>query len=208
MKIQRFVLRGAVALAAFGASVGLIELGNYVRTAFVSPKLKAETKRIELVREPPVYVHGEFKLPVVAAEPETTPDAPYVNEYGNNGEYYLIGKEPEGFEDFGWLSFTERDWDETLNRVVAVKPSGSINTNREFEFSRVNVTGKRIAAVTKTVKGISYQFDGKFVDEEIRLKSRNGEYFTTHVSLKGRLTKWRNGKRIAEAKVKFEMGGC
>jgi hypothetical protein len=56
---------------------------------------------------------------------------------------------------------------------------------------------------------VSYQFDGKFVDEEIKLKDEYGEEYTETVYLKGRLTKWRDGKKIAEAKVRFGIShGC
>lgn len=204
MKIQRFVLCCAVALAAFGASVGLFEMVRWLGGFSERLNVKVETPVFTLPPQvefkPAGFVNGPVRVP--------EPDEPYVNEYGNNGEYYIVGDPPKGFENFNSLSFTERDWNAKEERVVKVKPSGSINTKIEYEFSRVNVTGTRIAAVTKSVKGISYQFDGKFVSEEIKLKSRYGGTYTASVSLKGRLTKWRNGKMIAEAKLNFEMGGC
>jgi hypothetical protein len=41
------------------------------------------------------------------------------------------------------------------------------------------------------------------------LKDSSGEEYSVDAVLKGRLTKWRNGVKIAEAKVKFAMShGC
>ena len=80
---------------------------------------------------------------------------------------------------------------------------------KRFEFSWLNIANKRISFVTQSKKGVSYQFDGKFVEEEIKLKDENDEEYTEKVVLKGRLTKWRDGKKIAESKVKFsELFGC
>ncbi len=221
MKLQKIILCVAVALTAFGASLGLLEIGNYLRTAF--QPLKVEIKPPEPIVSP-VYAPEripEFKppvfTPVAEADPAEEPEEePF--DYGEGGDYYIIGdkpngygKKPKGFADLDYLSITTSDWDKKSEKVVRVKPSGSIVTpNKEFKFSWIDITGKRISLVTQTRKGISYQFDGKFIEEEeVKVKDENGEDYTETVVLKGRLTKWRNGVKIAEAKVKLAMShGC
>jgi len=214
MKLQKIILCVAVALTAFGASLGLLEIGNYIRTAF--QPLKAEVKSIEPIVSP-VYAPEripDFKPPVFTptaeANPEEEPEEE-LEDWGETGDYYIVGNKPKGFADFDWVSIVTNVYNEKLGKAVAVKPSGSIvtNTDKEFKSSWINIADKRISLVTKTRKGISYQFDGKFVEEEEIKVKVDGEEFTETVVLKGRLTKWRNGIKIAEAKVRLAMShGC
>ncbi len=216
MKLQKIILCVAVALTAFGASLGLLEIGNYIRTAF--QPLKAEVKPIEPI-VPPVYAPEripEFKPPVFtptaeadpADEPEAEPE-----DWGVTGDYYILGDNPKGFYDFRNISIWDREYSEKLGKVVSVKPDGIINIgntgNKEFNITWINITSRRISLVTQAKRGISYQFDGKFVEEETKLKTTTGEEYSEDVHLKGRLTKWRNGVKIAEAKVKLAVyHGC
>lgn len=217
MKLQKIILCVAVALTAFGASLGLLEIGNYIRTAL--QPLKAEVKTIEPIVSP-VYAPEripEFKppvfTPVAEADPAIEPaEEPF--DYGESGDYYIIGENPKGFADFENLAITTHDYSEKLEKAVRVKPTGSLVMKKEFKFAWINILtdrkSKRISFETQARKGISYQFDGKFIEEEeIKYKNANGEEFTDYVVLKGRLTKWRNGVKIAEAKVKLAMShGC
>jgi len=213
MKLQKFILCVAVALAAFGASLGLIELGNYVRTAFLAPKSSAEIKPARPIPAPTVIVppNAEFRLSTVlpASEPAEEPEY----EWSETGDYYIAGKNPKDFKEFDSLSIVTREWNDEKRRLVAVKPSGGVYTSsesdsQEYKFSAININGKRISIVTRERNGISYQFDGKFVDEKIKHTNADGYEYEADILLKGRLTKWRNGKKIAEAKVNLEMGGC
>jgi len=209
MKLQKIILCVAVSLTAFGASLGLLEIGNYLRTAFQPSKV--EIKPPEPFA-PIVYAPEripEIKPPVAEADPAIEPaEEPF--DYGESGDYYIIGKNPKGFADFENLAITTHDYSEKLEKAVRIKPTGSLVMKKEFKFSWINITNKRISFVTQTRKGISYQFDGKFIEEvEVKLKDDNGEEYTDYVVLKGRLTKWRNGIKIAEAKVRFALShGC
>lgn len=206
MKIQRFVLCSAVTLAAFGASVGLLEIVRWLG-AFSEPlKIKFETPVFTL---PP---RVEFKPADFVDKPANVePVEEY--EWSETGDYYFAGKTPKGFENFGSLSIVTREWNYDRDRFVAVEPSGSIQARQgtkylDYQFSAININGKRVSIVTQSVKGISYQFDGKFVEEKLEYKNAAGMEIIDEVVLKGRLTKWRNGKKIADAKVNFEVGGC
>jgi hypothetical protein len=208
MKLQKIILCVAVALTAFGASLGLLEIGSYLRAAF--EPLKVELKVPIPIRSPVVYPQRipDFKQPVFvpAEEPEEEPE-----DWAETGDYYIIGEKSKGFEDFEWLSVVTREYNEKLGKVVAVKPNGSAVTEKqEFKFSWINLTGKRISFITKSRKGVSYQFDGKFIEaEEIKQKTPSGDEYTIEAVLQGRLTKWRNGVKIAEAKVKLAIShGC
>lgn len=213
MKIQRFVLCCAVALAAFGASLGLLELGNYLREIFVSPKLSARIEPPQTISAPPTIVPptARFEIPVSVHENEPAEEPVY--EWSATGDYYIAGRNPKGFKEFDSLVIVTREWNDEKQKLVAVKASGAVYTRSgsdspEYEFSAININGKRISIVTRQRSGISYQFDGKFVDEKIKHTNADGYEYEADILLKGRLTKWRSGKMIAEAKVNLELGGC
>jgi hypothetical protein len=210
MKLQKIILCVAVALTAFGASLGLLEVGSYLRAAFQPDKREAQTVRP--IPAPTAIIQTLAAEPIKA--PETTP--PEVSnsveddascDIVETGDYALYGKAPKGFEDFDTLNITARVYTDDYPDGIAVKPQGALFMKKEFRFSRTNINVKRISFVTKSRQGVSYQFDGKFVEEKVTYK-QNEEHEQTIV-LKGRLTKWLNGVKTAEAKVRFlEMCGC
>ncbi len=201
----------AVALAAFGASVGLLEIVRWV--GGFSERLNVNVKTPVFTLPPQV----EFKPADFVSEPmsdpaiEPAPEPEY--EWSETGDYYIGGETPRGFKEFDSISIVTGEWNDEKSRFVAVKPSGAVYTSsegsdsQEYEFSAININGKRISIVTRKRNGISYQFDGKFVDEKVDYNDGGTEH-DTMVALKGRLTKWRGGKKIAEAKVSLYVGGC
>ena len=211
MKLQKIILCTAIALTAFGASLGLLELGAYVRAAF--QPLKIGFKLPEPVQAPVVYppvrnipAPAEETAPVEEAEPE---------DYGETGDYYIIDEKPKGFADFETLVIKDREWNEKSEKLVPIKPQGSIQTylsdtaSRVYNFSWINIKGKKLSLGTKAKKGVSYQFEGRFLEQDVELKSETGEKYTETIYLKGRLSKWRDGKKIAEAKVRMSIShGC
>jgi len=210
MKLQKIILCAAALLTAFGASLGLLETGNYLRAAFQSSK--AEIKPLRPVPVPTVILRQP--VPVVRETPVYTPpevsnsDESESCDFDKTGNYALYDEAPKGFEDFDTLSVVTRVYTDKYPDGIAVKPQGSLLMKREFKFSRTNIDEQRISFVTEAKKGVSYQFDGKFVEEKVKTKEDGGEYEQTIV-LKGRLTKWLDGKKTAEAKVRFlEMCGC
>jgi hypothetical protein len=210
MKLQKIILCVAVALTAFGASLGLLEIGRYI-SAFFQPT-KAEVKLIKplpspsVVYAPPIV---EFKQPVFTPPEVSNSDEEETCEFDEEGDYSLIGDKPKGFEDLSEMSIVTNFYNSKTDKVIPIKPYGWIWMTKKFKFSWLNIANKRISFVTQSKKGVSYQFDGKFVEEEIKLKDENDEEYTEKVVLKGRLTKWRDGKKIAESKVKFsESCGC
>jgi hypothetical protein len=214
MKLQKIILCVAIALAAFGASLGLLEIGSYTRTAFAP--LKVEVKPLVPLQSPVVYPQRnipDFPPPAVTPTEESEPAEEEPLDWGATGDFYIAGEKPKAFNDVHWLSVVDREYSEKLGKVVAVKPNGSVGSedeDKEFKFSWININDKRISFVTQTKKGVSYQFDGKFIEaEELKIKTPDGDEYTVDIILKGRLTKWRDGKKIAEARVKLaESHGC
>ena len=74
-----------------------------------------------------------------------------------------------------------------------------------FPLRERNIAGLGIEFTTETVGGISYRFSGKFA----RADFHDGGVPPNEVVLSGTLTKLRDGKQVAAAKVAFafEAGG-
>jgi hypothetical protein len=211
MKLQKIVLCAALALTAFGASLGILEIGSYVRAAF--QPFGTKIKLVRPVPAPTVIVvppDTRLKQPDLYAVPEVSKSDEEVCRFDRTGDYGNIDENPKGFEDFETLSITTRVYSEKYPDGIAVKPTGALLTaSTEYKFSQTNINGKRISFVTQTKKGVSFRFDGKFVNKKYKYKLEDGEENEQNVVLEGRLTKLRTGVRIAETKIKFgEMCGC
>lgn len=217
MKLRKIILCIAAGLAAFGASVGLFELGRWLTVVPEVEYCPAENIATSVEKPVQPLLTAEnlpssvtvFPLPKAAEIPQSEPvdDSDEEYEIPTGGEFYLIGDLPKGFKDFQHLSFQTVDYAlasaENDYQDIHIPPKGYIETNRQFDFTRISVSSKRLKFETETIKGVSYKFTGKFVDEHLEM----GDY-TAYVSLEGTLTKMRDGKKIAEINVKFEVGGC
>lgn len=222
MRLQKIILCAAIALTAFGASLGLLEIGAYIRAAL--QPVKVEFKPIETVQSPVFSPPSVQNLPIPdfppAAFTPTAENEPVEEaepeDWGNTGDYFVIDEKPEGFEDFLGLSITDREWNDKTLKVVPVKPEGAINIYlekqddvKEFKFSSIKINGKRLSLATEAKRGISYRLEGRFVSYDVEVENEDGDKYTETVYLKGRLSKWRDGKKIAEASVRFGIShGC
>jgi hypothetical protein len=209
MKLQKFILCAAVALTAFGVSLGLLEIGSYLRAA-VQPA-KREVQSVRPIPAPTAILQSAevVKAPEITPPEVSNSDADDAScEFDEEGDYVLVGESPKGFEDFDFLSIVTTFYNSKTEKVIPIKPYGWIQTTKKFSTSWLGITGKRISFITQARKGVSYKFDGKFVDEKLKLKDENGEEYTEQVLLKGRLTKWRSGVKIAESKVRFAEKSC
>ena len=211
MNLPKIILSAAVALTTFGAGVGLLEIGSYLYSAL--QPLKLNVSNIEPV---PIAI---YQPPVIKKEPtKTTEDKKYIHkefsEPGENGYYYLIGtpaigNKPKGFKDFDYFQLETYRIEEKTYKHVPVRPNGWVYTNRLFDFARLKISGKKISFTTETQKGVFYQLEGRFVDETITVKDSDGEDVADTIVIKGLLTKWKNGVKIAESKVNFGFTiGC
>lgn len=205
MKLHKILLCTAAILTSFGVSLGLLEIVYYINSAF-QPETPTKIAEIKPERNlTVVYQQPEVSRSVPAADP--TESKEYC-EFSPEGDYTIFGSNPKGFEDFETLTVVTTNYDEVKNENFPVEPVGMLYLKKEFKFSWIKIKDKQISFVTVTRRGVSYQFDGRYVDEKVKTKVDGEEYEQT-IPLKGRLIKWRNGIKIAEAKVKFiEMCGC
>lgn len=204
MKIQKFILSAAAALTAFGVSVGLFEIGSYL-TADSAPEVKQEeevrTLTVEELRFPQTETAPQISETVPADETEeyTKP------EFSPEGNFYILDDLPKGFKDFEDLQIETADYSKASEEnnwaYYEIPPQGFFQTTKKFHFKRISVSEERLSFETEAIKGISYKFVGEYLSAE---ELEPDDY----TFIKGILTKLKDGKKIAEAEVKFAIGGC
>ncbi len=201
MKIKIYLLRLAIAVAAFIFGISVFNAVQYFQSVFsakeqaiesVAPD-KIEPVIIEEITYPPQNVE-QTKIPVVEqtdnsdkTEPETE-----IWEFDGNGSFYITDDLPKGFKDFDTISVTTRDFgveSEDYPYGVPIPPEGYVRTSKKYKFTLIGIANRQIAFKTETKEGISYKFVGKLIKADY--------------SIEGRLTKMRNGKKIAESNVQL-----
>jgi hypothetical protein len=111
-----------------------------------------------------------------------------------SGAFWISGEPPADFSDFSAINLNMRQ----LRRLPT---SGlQLNDGTSFRFRNVIVKQSNFTFTTVTVKGLYYTFSGKFLKGGDFAATWQGE--ETPV-LEGTLTKFKDGKQVAEAKLKF-----
>lgn len=210
MRTQKIMLSAAVTLSTFVISIGLLEFSNYLYLAV--PPLKQNISSVEFGNI------GTYQATETKMEMPENPKEKYVHKEfsvpGEDGYYYVIGtpeleNKPKGFKDFDYFEINTYRIDEKTAKPVSIKPNGYVYASKPFDFEQLKLDDQKISFTTKAQNGIYYQLDGKLVDEKIVVEDSDGEAYTDTVAIKGLLTKWKNGVKIAEAKVKLGFTiGC
>lgn len=111
-----------------------------------------------------------------------------------SGAFWISGDPPAGFSDFSAINLNMRQ----LRRLPT---SGvQLNNGTSFRFRTITVKQNNFTFTTATLRGVSYSFSGKFL--------KGGDFAATWMgeeepALEGVLTKFKNGKKVADAKLKF-----
>lgn len=118
--------------------------------------------------------------------------------FNPDGAFWLIGQPPDGFSDFDSINLNGR----RLRRL----PSQAlhVNTGKIFHYKTLTVKRDDFSFTTFTVGGVYYTFAGKFL--------RGGVFAEQDLNdeqpvLEGVLAKYKNGRKVAEAKFKFSYFG-
>ena len=118
--------------------------------------------------------------------------------FNPDGAFWLIGQPPDGFSDFGGINLNGR-------RLKRLPVQGlELNNGKKFSFKTATIKRDNFSFTTATVGGVYYTFVGKFL--------RGGVFAEQDLSdqqpvLEGVLTKYKNGQRVVEAKMKFSYFG-
>jgi len=105
---------------------------------------------------------------------------------------------PAEFSDFSGINLNAK----RLRRLPS--PGLQLNNGTSYRFKTLNVKRDNFTFTTMSIRGVSYSFAGKFL--------KGGVYASGILDdetpvLEGTLTKFRDGKKIAEANLKFVYFG-
>ena len=130
---------------------------------------------------------GLFPLPTFAQKSK-------VDIFG----YYTIEKPTKNFADISEIHLSGNYGAQEKPPVYGLIRLKKKST-KDFHVLKPTINGRNLTFTTKTVGGISYQFDGAF--------TKLGDFPTLRpegeILLKGKLTKYRGKTKLAEANVSF-----
>lgn len=114
------------------------------------------------------------------------------------GYYFVLSRGEndvhKGFEDFEGFELVTTDY-HADGTSVPVRPHGTVHARRAFSLARVRVEGDRLSFETSAVRGVSYSFEGVFLHTDD----------PDAPVLRGRVVKFVNGAKVAEAQLEFIM---
>ena len=120
------------------------------------------------------------------------------SRFDPSGSFWISGEPPSDFSDFSAINLNMRQ----LRRL----PTTGLQLNKGTSFRFRNVVAKQsnFTFTTVTMKGVYYTFSGKFL--------KGGDFAATWQGeeepvLEGTLTKFKGGKKAAEAKLQFMYFG-
>jgi len=115
------------------------------------------------------------------------------------GYYSLVGPHPKGFESFDTIQYWRRE-DEQSGPDISERLSGvNERGGTRYRYQTISVNRQRFVFTTAKVRGNSYSFAGRF----LRTDFVDADMDFDKPVLEGRLTRYRNGKKVAEASVRL-----
>jgi hypothetical protein len=129
-----------------------------------------------------------------------------VDRFNPRGAYYVLGPKPKSFSEFDALELSVYPSDE--NAVGRLSIQIVVNRTYEVQYAMsglVTEHGLSFATTAPSDNQYDYTFDGYFLRTGVLSNARKYE-----AVLEGRITKSKNGVRVAEAKIRFrvEYLGC
>ena len=114
-----------------------------------------------------------------------------------DGSFWIHGNPPAEFSDFDSINLNAK-------RLRYLNPPGLMMRSTRYRYKTLNVKRDNFTFTTMTVRGVFYTFSGKFL--------KGGVYGAGDLNdetpvLEGTLTKFRDGKKVAEANLKFVYFG-
>lgn len=115
------------------------------------------------------------------------------------GYYSLVGAHPKGFENFDTIQYWRKE-DEQSGPDISERLSGvTADEGVLYRYRTITINRRSFVFTTRAVKGTSYSFTGRF----LRTDFVNTELNFDKPVLLGTLTKYRRGKKVAEAQVRL-----
>jgi hypothetical protein len=115
-----------------------------------------------------------------------------------DGAFWILGDKPADFSDFDSINLNAKG----LGRLN--KPGLIAGATTLYRYKTLVVKRDNFKFTTMTVRGVFYTFSGKFLKGGVY---GSGDLDEDTPVLEGTLTKFRDGKKVAEANLKFTYFG-
>jgi hypothetical protein len=200
------IIRLIVALLTFSIGISFVLIFNAFRqtddvTNFQVPEVPSATFHLP---SPPEFINSVESTPKFIFDYDPT-------KFHPRGDYYILGKKPKEFSEFEVFELAAYEWigmtsiDKASGNAIIV--TNSNGTENIYYTVTGSVTKERLTfiATPEFEKDFEYRFDGQFLKGGQISKASKSQ-----AVVKGKLTKLKNGVKIAESKVKFrvEYLGC
>jgi hypothetical protein len=121
--------------------------------------------------------------------------------------YYPPEKSPQAFANIELLDIETREfWQDDgkyFNKPIV--PTGYLRAGKDFKFKVITIADREITFETAEINDVSYRFVGHFPVIPQYEYCEQCEY---PPDLKGKLTKLKNGKIVAEMNAEFYVSHC
>lgn len=114
-----------------------------------------------------------------------------------DGSFWIDGAPPAEFSDFDSINLNAK-------RSRLLNPPGLLIETTNYRFKTLNVKRENFTFTTVVIRGVSYSFAGRFLKGGVYAA---GDFDSETPVLEGKLTKFRGGKKVAEASLKFVYFG-
>ena len=119
------------------------------------------------------------------------------SRFDPDGSFWLLDQ-PTEFSEFGAINLNAKK----LRRLPS--PGLQLNDGTNYRYKTLTVKRNNFTFTTVTRRGIYYTFSGRFL--------KGGVFAMTELNdespiLEGTLTRYRDGKKVAEAKLRFTYFG-
>jgi hypothetical protein len=135
-----------------------------------------------------------------AARVSSTPLISVV-KFDPDGEFPLYGKAPKGLEEVSTIPMWGRGRHNFMNKDSGVYTTAGVI----YRFRTVSVAQQKFTFSTVARRGTSYSFTGRFLRGGV-FAELDSEIWDQPI-LEGTMTKLKNGKKVAEASMKFSYFG-
>ncbi len=115
-----------------------------------------------------------------------------------DGSFWLHGPPPNEFSDFSGINLNAK-----RSRHLP-QPGLETNDGKHFRFKTLTVKRHNFTFTTFPIGGVSFSFSGRFLKGGVY---QSGILDDETPVLEGTLTRFRAGKKVAEAKMKFVYFG-
>lgn len=190
MKAKVYFFRLIVAVIAFSIGIITFNFAFFIESGW--QKVQAEE-----------FYDGNLTQPVSESEMNTEPTTDEINKYISKfvwgGDFYVFDDLPKEFKNVEMVEIELADWSNDLPQPIL--PQGFLRAESKYRFTKILVNNELISFETEIKNKISYKFVGKFLES-------SQIYSDLTPDLKGVLTKFKNGKKIAETNVEFGLSEC